>query len=220
MSADQTPDRSLKEFTIAAVMTAANVYLGLKAGMTVSASIPASVIAMGVFGAIGRKGVLAGNTVQTMASAGESLAAGVIFTIPALVLVGAWNEFRFWPTTLIAVCGGVLGVVFMIPLRKSLIVESPELTYPEGVACASVLQAASDTGGNGLRVIMGGLGLGAAFKVAETGLGLLRSSVEWATKVGERAFFVGADVSPALLAVGYQAVRAATANPVEALRYE
>ena len=122
---------SPKEFTITAVilgiiigviMTAANVYLGLYAGMTVSASIPAAVIAMGVFkGILRRDSVHESNIVQTMASAGESLAAGIIFTLPALVIVGAWNDFQFWPTTLIAISGGLLGIVFMIPLRRALI---------------------------------------------------------------------------------------------------
>ena len=187
---------------IGVVMTAANVYLGLYAGMTVSASIPAAVIAMGVFRMLRRSSVLESNIVQTMASAGESLAAGVIFTIPALVLVGVWNEFRFWPTTLMAVCGGLLGVMFMIPLRRALIIDDKELTFPEGVACAAVLEEGS-AGGSGLRDILTGLGLGGLFKFAGTGLGLISGSVEWATKIGGRALFLGTDISPALLAVGY-----------------
>jgi putative OPT family oligopeptide transporter len=218
MDTEHTPtaDRQMSstgstEFTIAAialgiavavVMTAANVYLGLYAGMTVSASIPAAVIAMGVFRVLRQNNILASNIVQTMASAGESLAAGVIFTVPALVLVGAWADFKFWPTTLIAICGGVLGVVFMIPLRRVLVVEDEELTYPEGVACAAVLTEGS-AGGKGLRDILAGLGLGGLFKFAGTGLGLISGSVEWATKFGNRAFFFGSDISPALLAVGY-----------------
>jgi putative OPT family oligopeptide transporter len=130
---------------IGVIMTAANVYLGLYAGMTVSASIPAAVMAMGIYrGVLRKRSLLQSNIVQTMASAGESLAAGVIFTLPALVLVGAWKEFQFWPTTLIAIAGGLLGVIFMIPLRKALIVEDKSLTYPEGVACAAVLQSGSD----------------------------------------------------------------------------
>ena len=121
-----------REFTLLAVgiglmvgvvMTAANVYLGLYAGMTVSASIPAAVIAMGIFrGVLRRQSILESNMVQTIASAGESIAGGIIFTLPALVLVGAWQDFRFWPTTLIAIAGGLLGVAFMVPLRRALIV--------------------------------------------------------------------------------------------------
>ena len=188
---------------IGVVMCAANVYLGLYAGMTVSASIPAAVIGMGVLRVLRRSSILDSNIIQTVASAGESLAAGIIFTIPALVLVGAWNDFRFWPTTLIAVCGGLLGVVFMIPLRRALVVEDKELTYPEGVACASVLEAGSASGSAGLGVIIKGLGIGSLFKLAGTGLGLLRGTVEWAMRLEGRVFFFGSDISPALLGVGY-----------------
>ena len=189
---------------VGTVMTAANVYLGLYAGMTVSASIPAAVIAMGLFRALKRSdSILECNIVQTMASAGESLAAGVIFTVPALVLVGAWTEFRFWPTTLIAICGGLLGVVFMIPLRRALIVENEELTYPEGVACAAVLEEGSAKDGAGLGTILSGLGLGTLIKLAGSGFGLIAESVTWAGRTGSRVFAVGMDISPALLAVGY-----------------
>lgn len=185
------------------IMTAANVYLGLYAGMTVSASIPAAVIAMGVLKMLKRSSILEANIVQTMASAGESLAAGIIFTVPALVLVGVWKNFEFWPTTLIAICGGILGVIFMIPLRKSLIIEEKSLTYPEGVACAAVLEAGASNEGAGLSTIAKGLGIGALFKFMSTGLGLFKGSVEWAGKLGNSSFFFGSDISPALLAVGY-----------------
>jgi putative OPT family oligopeptide transporter len=188
---------------VGVVMTAANVYLGLYAGMTVSASIPAAVIAMGILKALKRSAILEANIVQTMASAGESLAAGSIFTIPALILVGAWNEFKFIPTTLIAICGGLLGVIFMIPLRKSLIIEDKSLTYPEGVACGAVLEAGAANEGAGLGTIIKGLFIGAAFKFLSTGIGLFKGSVEWATKIGNKTFFAGSDISPALLAVGY-----------------
>lgn len=188
---------------IGLVMTAANVYLGLFAGMTVSASIPAAVFGAGIYRALFRRsGILEVNIVQTMASAGESLAAGVIFTIPALVLVGAWQDFDFWSTTLIAVAGGLLGVVFMIPLRRVLIEKSPELPYPEGVACAAVLRS-TEQGGRGLRAILGGLGLGALIKFLSAGLGLASASVEYAFFWGKRVFFAGFDASPALIGVGY-----------------
>ena len=142
---------------VGVVMTAANVYLGLYAGMTVSASIPAAVIGMGLYKAIfNKKSIYEVNIIQTIASAGESLAAGIIFTLPALVIVGAWNNFEFWPTTLIAIAGGLLGVIFMIPLRRVLIVEDKTLTYPEGVACATVLEAGnSDEGGSFKTIVMG-----------------------------------------------------------------
>ena len=205
---------NIKEFTITAVllgivigviMTAANVYLGLYAGMTVSASIPAAVIAMGVYkGFLKTDSVHQSNIVQTMASAGESLAAGVIFTLPALVLVGAWTEFEFWPTTLIAMSGGLLGIMFMIPLRKALIQNEEELTYPEGVACATVLNSGSaESGKDGFYTIIKGLFIGAGFKFLASGLKLIAGSVEIAKKVKGASLFFGLDISPALLAVGY-----------------
>ena len=115
---------------LAAVLGAANVYLGLKVGMTVSASIPAAVVAMLLLRRVlGGGTVLEANQVQTAASAGESLAAGILFTVPALVLIGVWARFDFWATTLIAVAGGWLGVLFMIPMRRVFIEESPELPF-------------------------------------------------------------------------------------------
>lgn len=205
----------LKEFTITAVligiviaviMTAANVYLGLYAGMTVSASIPAAVIAMGIYkGVLRKQSIHQSNIVQTMASAGESLAAGIIFTLPALVLVGAWKNFEFWPTTLIAIAGGLLGVIFMIPLRKTLIQNEEELIYPEGVACAAVLSSVEDqtSGTEGFKTIIKGLLYGGLFKFVSSGLKLFVGSFEVAKKVSGSTLFFGFDVSPALLAVGY-----------------
>lgn len=200
-----TPSSLMLGVVIGIVMTAANVYLGLYAGMTVSASIPAAVIAMGVYkGLLGSDSVHQSNIVQTMASAGESLAAGIIFTLPALVLVGAWKNFEFWPTTLIAIAGGLLGVMFMIPLRKALIQNEEELTYPEGVACAAVLNSGdAKSGKEGFIVILKGLLVGAVFKFVGSGLKLFVGSFEVAKKIGSSSAFFGFDVSPALLAVGY-----------------
>ncbi len=187
------------------VMTAANVYLGLYVGMTVSASIPAAVIGMAIYrGLLGRKdAILEANIVQTMASAGETLAAGVIFTLPALVLVGAWKEFRFWPVTLIAMGGGVLGVVMLVPLRKAMIIDRPDLKFPEGVACATVLEAGSADHSDGIRNILKGFFIGGLFKFLTAGLGVLKGTLEYAGKIGERVWFMGSDISPALLGVGY-----------------
>src|SRR3989338_2011310 len=127
---------------LAVVMAAANVYLGLKAGMTGSASIPAAVMAMGIFRFFRpRRTIYESNLVQTSASAGESLAAGIIFTMPALVIAGIWSTFNFWTTSLIALTGGLLGIMFMIPMRKVFVVDSKELAFPEGLACAEVLRA-------------------------------------------------------------------------------
>jgi putative OPT family oligopeptide transporter len=192
---------------IALVMTAANVYLGLYAGMTVSASIPAAVLGMGAYRMLGRRDILGTNIVQTLASSGESLAAGAIFTIPALVLVGAWQDFKFWPTTLITMSGGLLGIAFMVPLRKLLIVESPQLTYPEGVACAEVLKSGAGGAPGSLAYLGKGFLLGGLFKLGASsgmgGLGVLSGTVEWAGRWGGRVFFAGSDLSPALLSVGF-----------------
>ncbi|MBD3237798.1 MAG: oligopeptide transporter, OPT family [Candidatus Eisenbacteria bacterium] len=185
------------------VMGAANTYLGLYAGMTVSASIPAAVISMALLRVILRRGtILENNIVQTMASTGESLAAGVIFTVPALVMIGAWQQFRFWPTTLIILLGGLLGIVFMVPMRRALIVDRPDLIYPEGVACAEVL-VAGERGGHGIRAILLGLGAGALFKFLVSGVHLIEETVEGAVVWGRRLFYAGSDMSVALLAVGY-----------------
>ena len=202
----------LAEFTVKAVllgcilgvlMTAANVYLGLYAGMTVSASIPAAVISMGILRGLMRTGtILENNIVQTIASAGESLAAGIIFTMPALVITGVWKGFNFWPVTLVAVLGGMLGVLFMIPLRRALIIEEEELVYPEGVACAEVLKT-GESSGSGIAFVFGALGIGAIFKFLISGLSLIASGVEGAWRIGRSAIYFGCDISPALVAVGY-----------------
>ncbi len=192
---------------LSVVMGAANVYLGLRAGMTVSASIPAAVIAMGVLqGVFRRKSILEANLVQTSASAGESLAAGIIFTMPALVMIGVWEDFDFWTTGVIALSGGLLGILFMIPMRRVFIVESPELKYPEGIACAEVLRAGeSDTRGetrSGSFLVFSGLMVGGGFKFLVSLFGLLKGSVAGAFFASNRAFYFGLDISPALVSVG------------------
>jgi putative OPT family oligopeptide transporter len=204
--------KSIPEFTVKAVtlgiilalvMCAANTYLGLYAGMTVSASIPAAVISMGILRGILRRGsILENNIVQTSASAGESVAAGIIFTIPALVITGIWQSFGYWVTSLVALLGGLLGVVLMIPLRKTLIVEKKELTYPEGVACAEVLKV-GETRGTGIVYVFSALGLGALFKFFVSGVSCIKHVVEGATRVGKTAIYGGSDMSVALIGIGY-----------------
>lgn len=193
------------------VMGAANVYVGLKAGMTVSASIPAAVMAMLTFRLLRRPTNLReANQVQTCASAGESLAAGIIFTMPAMILIGYWDDFDFWTVTVIAATGGLLGILLMIPMRHVFIADNRELPYPEGVACAAVLEAGirddpqGDAGsrGDGRALLRGG-GLGAAFTVAGKGLGVIVESLEGAVTAGGRIFFFGGDLSPMLVAVGF-----------------
>lgn len=184
------------------VMTAANTYLGLYAGMTVSASIPAAIVSMGILRGILRKGsILENNIVQTMASGGQSVAAGIIFTVPALVIAGVWQDFPFWKVTMIGLIGGVLGVLFMIPLRKTLIVEDKELIYPEGVACANVLHA-GQSGGSDLASIFLALTAGLAFKALSGLVAVIKPLVEGATAVGRTALYFGSDISVALLGVG------------------
>ncbi|MBT8486778.1 MAG: oligopeptide transporter, OPT family, partial [Phycisphaerae bacterium] len=203
-------EQTLPEITIKAVilgiflsvlLSGANAYLGLKAGMTVSASIPAAVISMAILRMFRRSNILENNIVQTAASAGESLAAGVIFTMPALVLLRAWTDFGYWQTTIIAGLGGMIGVLFTIPLRRALVVESP-LKFPEGVATAEVLKV-GDEGGGGIKSILVGAGVGAVFKFAESGLRLLSGVVEGGRQVGNSIAYAGTNASPALVAVGY-----------------
>ena len=190
---------------LAVIFGAANAYLGLRVGMTVSASIPAAVISMGVIRVLLRRNsILESNMVQTIGSAGESLAAGAIFTMPALFLwaeEGLSDKPGIVEITLIALCGGILGVLFMVPLRNALIVkEHATLLYPEGTACADVLLAGEEGGANA-STVFSGMGLAAVFKFVVDGLKLLPADVSAAFKSfkGE----IGMEVYPALLGVGY-----------------
>lgn len=210
-------DKVLPEFTVTSVILGmilavifggANAYLGLRVGMTVSASIPAAVISMGVIRVILKKdSILENNMVQTIGSAGESLAAGAIFTIPAIFI---WASEKgsgvtapsFVSIALIALCGGILGVLFMVPLRTALIVEEHGvLPYPEGTACAEVLLAGEE-GGSKSKVVFAGLGIAAVYKFIADGLKLFPSEVEFSMQ-GQYTTSVGMDVLPALAGVGY-----------------
>ena len=190
---------------LAVVFGAANAYLGLRVGMTVSASIPAAVISMGVIRVIMRKNsILESNIVQTIGSAGESLAAGAIFTLPALFLwaaEGKMDKPGIFEITIIALLGGLLGVFFMVPLRNALIVkEHGTLPYPEGTACAEVLLAGEEGGANA-STVFAGLGIAAAFKFVIDGLKLVPSEVSFRVKgfAGE----IGTQIYPAVMSVGY-----------------
>jgi uncharacterized oligopeptide transporter (OPT) family protein len=205
--------RSLPEITIKAVilgvvlsmvLAAANAYLGLFAGMTVSASIPAAVVSMGVLRLFRRSNILENNIVQTAASAGESLAAGVIFTLPALVILGYWDDFggkNFLWITIIAAFGGLLGVLFTIPLRRSLIVEG-KLQFPEGIATAEVLET-GERGGSGIWYISIAAVAGGLFKAGAKGVGLWPEVLEGARGIKRLLLYGGSNLSPALLSVGY-----------------
>lgn len=203
-------NRSLPEITVRAillgiflsiVLAAANTYLGLFAGMTVSASIPAAVMSMAILRFFRNSNILENNIVQTAASAGESLAAGVIFTIPALLILKAWTHFDWLQLTFISGLGGLLGVLFTIPLRRALIVENP-LRYPEGVATAEVLKA-GDRGVGGIKLIAVGGGIGALFKFGASALRLWGETLEGAQRIGGSIAYFGTNLSPALIGVGY-----------------
>ena len=190
---------------LAVVFGAANAYLGLRVGMTISASIPAAVLAMGVIRVIMRKNsILESNIVQTIGSAGESLAAGAIFTLPALFLWAADGKMEtpsILEITLIALLGGLLGVLFMVPLRNALIVkEHGILPYPEGTACAEVLLAGEEGGANA-STVFAGMGFAAVFKFVIDGLKVVPSEVSLRVKgfAGE----IGTQIYPAVMSVGY-----------------
>ena len=208
-------DKVMPEFTpmsvilgviLAVVFGAANAYLGLRVGMTISASIPAAVISMGVVRVIMRKkSILENNMVQTIGSAGESLAAGAIFTLPVLFMWAAQGEGEapsFFMITVIAICGGVLGVLFMIPLRTALIVEEHGvLPFPEGQACSEVLLAGEE-GGDKSKIVFSGLGISAVYKFIADGLRLFPSEIDWSIKAYPGSG-IGMDVLPSLVGVGY-----------------
>jgi len=192
---------------LAVIFGAANAYLGLRVGMTVSASIPAAVISMGVIRVIMRKNsILESNVVQTIGSAGESLAAGAIFTMPALFLwarEGVMEKPGIIEITLIALIGGLLGVFFMVPLRNALIVrEHGTLPYPEGKACAEVLLAGEE-GGSNASTVFAGMGFAALFKFIIDGLKLVPSEVNLNGTTKNYPATIGTQIYPAVMSVGY-----------------
>lgn len=188
-------------FILSAILAGANAYLGLKVGLTVSASIPAAVISMAILKLFKNSNILENNIVQTAASAGESLAAGAIFTLPALILLKYWLDFPFLQTAAICMFGGILGVLFTIPLRRALIVES-DLQFPEGVATGEVLKAGTQ-GGQGIKQIAFAALAAAFLKLGQSGLKIFSGSVGGSVKAGKSIFGFGSDLSVALLGVGY-----------------
>src|SRR5262245_62669356 len=186
------PDEQIvPEFTIKAIILgaffgilfgAATVYLALRAGVTVSASIPIAVLAIAVFKRIGKSSILENNIVQTIGSAGESVAAGVVFTIPALIFLSSGDKFfTYFNIFTLALVGGILGVLFMVPLRRSLIVKEHEtLPYPEGTACAEVL-VAGERGGRLATLVFGGLGVGALWKSLSWIFNIFRTDIGYST---------------------------------------
>lgn len=205
-SAALPPQLTFRAITLAIVLAmilaAANTYLGLFAGMTIASAIPAAVVSMAVLRALGGGGILENNIVQTGASAGSSIASGVIFTIPALVILGYWQDFKYSWVLAIAGLGGILGVLFSVPLRRALIVEQ-KLAFPEGQAAAEVLKTGENPS-EGIR-ILGLSALGGAFAklAAASGLRLIPDAAASAGFFGKYLAYFGTNLSPALIGVGY-----------------
>ena len=214
-----TPKAIFLGILLSMILAAANAYLGLFAGMTVSASIPAAVISMAILKQFKNSNILENNIVQTAASAGESLAAGVIFTLPALVLMGYWSDgFDYLEVAKISAIGGVIGVLFTVPLRRALILKA-KLKYPEGVATAAILEAGmktksngSDDDSNNINIIAFSSILGGTLKLLEQGFGMWKATIQGATvltatragnTVGASIFSISTSISPSLISVGY-----------------
>jgi len=187
---------------LAMILAAANTYLGLFAGLTIASAIPAAVVSMAVLRVLGGGTILENNIVQTGASAGSSIASGVIFTIPALVILGHWVDFQYLWVLAIAGLGGILGVFFSVPLRRALIVDQ-QLAFPEGKAAAEVLKTGENPGA-GVRILgLAALGGGLAKLAAGSGLRLIPDTAAAAGWAGKAIAYIGTNLSPALLAVGY-----------------
>src|SRR5438034_4451644 len=210
------PSQSPAEFTLKAIVIgvlfgllfgASTVYLGLRAGLTVSASIPIAVLAISVLKKLGGSTILENNIVQTIGSAGESVAGGVVFTIPALIFLAPYGPayFNYFQITVLALAGGLLGVLMMVPLRRALIVkEHGVLPYPEGAACADVL-VAGERGGALATTVFSGLGVGAAWKSLSWVFQIFRTDI--GASLSRTSFFPNAtlnvDISPEYMGVGY-----------------
>ncbi len=204
------PEFTLKAVVLGAVFGiifgAATVYLGLKVGLTVSASIPIAVLAISIFKKLGKSTILESNIVQTIGSAGESVAAGVVFTVPALLfLAGGEAYFQYFQIFVLALVGGILGVLFMVPLRRALIVkEHGNLPYPEGTACADVL-IAGEKGGQLARYVFMGLGFAFLYKTMMSIMGLWKDVPQYV--FGRNSALpngtITAEITPELLGVGY-----------------
>jgi len=188
------------------ILSSAMVYLGLYAGMTISASIPAAIMSMGILRLFKNSNILENNIVQTAASAGESLAAGVIFTLPALLLIGYWDTISYWEVTKIAMVGGILGALFTVPLRRALILKA-QLRFPEGVATAAVLKTGHETDSEksqkslkliGISALVGGF-----VKLGELAFSIWSSALGGAIAIKGAIFGMGASLSPSLFSVGY-----------------
>jgi len=206
MSHPAPPELTVRAVVLAIVLgvilAAANAYLGLFAGMTIASAIPAAVVSMAVLKLMGGGHILENNIVATGASAGTAIATGVIFTMPALIILGYWDDFRFSWVLAIAGLGGLLGVFFSVPLRRSLIVEQG-LAFPEGKAAAEVLRT-GDNPGVGLKILAGAATIGGLMKLSATsGLRLIPDTASMSAWFGKTLGYFGTNLSPALFGVGY-----------------
>ncbi len=199
------PELTIKAIVISIFLTAilagANAFLGMKVGMTVSASIPAAVISMGILRFFKTHNVLEINISQTAASAGEALAAGMVFTMPALIIIRYWTHFNYWHTATIAALGGVLGVLFSIPLRKVLLADKT-LHFPEGTAIGNVLKASASDDMPLKELVMGG-SAGAVISLCESGFKLIASDIQFWIQRGTAIFGFGVGFDAALIGAGY-----------------
>jgi putative OPT family oligopeptide transporter len=203
--------QSLPEITIKAlilgtiltiVLAAANAYLGLKLGQTISASIPAAIISMSILRFFKHSNILENNMVQTMASVGEALIAGVAYILPALIILHAWSGFYYWQTVMISLLGGTLGVLFTIPLRRALLMDKT-LRYPEGVAISNVLKASSINEKSDMQALaLGGL-VGGLISLFQIGFQILTDTFNFWIKKSATIYGFGLGLSPALIAAGY-----------------
>src|SRR6185369_13210456 len=214
---------NVAEFTVKSILTGAifgiifgmsTVYLALKAGLTVSASIPIAVLAISLGKKLLKTTILENNIIQTTGSAGESIAAGVVFTLPAFLFLSpgengvsvGFDYFNYWTILTLAIFGGMLGTLMMIPLRRSLIVkEHGQLPYPEGTACAQVL-IAGEKGGDFAKTAYQGMGFAMIYAILQRVLHVISETPAWVTKQSNRFFpsaTLNADVTPEYLGVGY-----------------
>jgi putative OPT family oligopeptide transporter len=200
------PEITLRVIVLGVILTvvlaAANAYLGLKVGQTISASIPAAIISMSILRFFRNSNVLENTMVQTMASVGEALIAGVTFILPALVILHAWNGFYYWQTVIIALLGGTLGVLFTIPLRRALLIDKT-LRYPEGVAITNVLKASANKEKTDMKALTVGGSVGALISFCQSGLQVLTDNFQFWVKSSNTIFGFGLGLSPALIAAGY-----------------
>jgi len=205
--ANQTlPEITLRALILGVVLTiilaAANAYLGLKVGQTISASIPAAIISMSILRFFRQSNVLENTMVQTMASVGESLISGIAFILPALIILHAWDGFYYWQTVLIALLGGILGVLFTIPLRRALLMDKT-LRYPEGVAISNVLKASLTSEKADMNALLAGSAVGALISLFQTGFQILTDTYDKWMNSTSTLFGFSLGLSPALIAAGY-----------------